>query len=531
MARVAELPKELGGVEDLIRRFKKAQGIKDTGWREHMRQCYQYAIPQRETFNLYQPGQKKNVELYDDTAVEGVQEFASRLQTTLMPPWRRWTKLVPGADIPDEQHEAIQPLLDDATEILFTYLDHSNLATQAHEAFQDLAVSTGLLTLDEGEGDNLLQFNAIPLAEAFLEDGPNGSIGAMWRLHKPKRRNVMQMWPSAEWSEEFKKLASEKPDDDCEILEGVIHAPKQRRHYYVVIERESGKADSDDGRLAYAEEERTARWIAFREAVVPGETYGRGRIMRLLPTIKTANKLVELILRNAAISVSGMYTAISDGVINPYNLVMAPGVIPVASNDRNNPSIRAIERSADFQVGDLVLKDLQDKIRKGLLADPFGSIEETPVRTATEMAIRNNELLQRAGSAFGRLQTELVERVIARAVEILQRNGKIPPISVDGREVTLKHMSPLARAQDDEDLLQFQRFMETAAPLGIEALAQSIKIEEAPRFLAEKTGIPAELIRTEAETGELVDKVAQMLAQMQFQAQQAAQQKEGGSNG
>ena len=40
------------------------------------------------------------------------------------------------------------------TEILFSYINQSNLATEANEAFLDLAVGTGALLLEEGEGNS-----------------------------------------------------------------------------------------------------------------------------------------------------------------------------------------------------------------------------------------------------------------------------------------------------------------------------------------------------------------------------------------
>ena len=59
----------------------------------------------------------------------------------------------------------------------------------------------------------------------------------------------------------------------------------------------------------------------------------------------------------------------------------------------------------------------------------------------------------------------------------LAKQGKIPPIKVDGREVTIKHTSPLSRAQDQEDLMAYDMLMERMAPLGQEVTALGIKID------------------------------------------------------
>ena len=56
----------------------------------------------------------------------------------------------------------------------------------------------------------------------------------------------------------------------------------------------------------------TFRWIKGA-----GELYGRSPVMTALPDIKTANKVVELILKNASIAVTGIWLADDDGVLKP----------------------------------------------------------------------------------------------------------------------------------------------------------------------------------------------------------------------
>ena len=43
-------------------------------------ECYEYALPQRESFYYESIGERRDDKIFDETAVVGVQEFASRLQ-------------------------------------------------------------------------------------------------------------------------------------------------------------------------------------------------------------------------------------------------------------------------------------------------------------------------------------------------------------------------------------------------------------------------------------------------------------------
>jgi hypothetical protein len=232
--------------------------------------------------------------------------------------------------------------------------------------------------------------------------------------------------------------------------------------------------------------------------------------MQVLPDIKTANKVVEFILRNAAILVAGMWTAQSDSAINPYNFRLTPGaVIPVRSNDRSNPTIKALERTGDLRLGFEVLSQLQDNINRALfqhLREPSDAVV-----SATQFAAEFGELVDQAGSSFGRLQTETVESSISRTVDILSRRGAMPNIRIDGRQVTLKHTSPLARAQDLQDLLTLTRTLEL--PLPPEVVAAGIKLEEVAAWAAEKNGLDPRLIRDATERAMVQQQAAAAIAE------------------
>jgi hypothetical protein len=205
-------------------------------------------------------------------------------------------------------------------------------------------------------------------------------------------------------------------------------------------------------------------------------------------------------------------------VINPYSIRLSPGaIIPVGSNDARNPTLRPLDRSGDIQLSALILDDLRKGINKALYAEPFGELEQ-PVKSATEMALRNQELVQDSGSAFGRLQSEFVEKVIKRAVSVLKQAGKIPPISVDGREVTIKHTSPLARAQDQDEMVAMNQYLATISQLGPEILGLGTKLEELPQWLGKKLGIDADLLRTKVEREELAEQ--SMAAMQEAEAEQ-----------
>ena len=478
-------------------------------WVPILQRAYSVAVPNRDTFFHQSPGTNKTAEIYDSTAVIGVPKFASRLQTTLVPPWRNWSTLTPGAEIPDQEKEEAAKQLSEMTKILFRHINHSNFSTQSHETFQDIAVSTGILMLQEGHDEQLLEFNAIPTSNIVLEEGPNGQLENYWRNIDIAVRNIKRQWPDAKLNTELtKKLDDEKAR--AKLIDGVIFDPGRQVFDYVVIELASKFL------MVHRVLDRNI-YIGARWSVMPGEVYGRGPVINVLPDILTANKVVEFELRNAALAISGIYTATDDGVINPYTIQLVPNtVIPVASNDERNPSLKPLARSGDFNIGQLVLKDLRERIGFALFLtkERIGDVEG-PTKSATEIAIRNQDLADDIGASFGRLQTEFVERVVKTAVGILQDRGKLPQFTVDGREVTLKHESPLARAQDLEEILSITRTLEILSALGPELVHLSVKTEDLGQAVGQRMGFPPELLRTEQEKQVVLEQAAEALKAQQ----------------
>ena len=111
----------------------------------------------------------------------------------------------------------------------------------------------------------------------------------------------------------------------------------------------------------------TNPYIIFRWSVASGESYGRSPVLRALPDIKTANKVVELVLKNATIAVSGIWQADDDGVINLSNINLTPGaIIPKAVG---STGLTPLKSGADFDVSQIILSDLRSRILHTLLAD------------------------------------------------------------------------------------------------------------------------------------------------------------------
>ena len=258
-------------------------------------------------------------------------------------------------------------------------------------------------------------------------------------------------------------------------------------------------------------------FICFRWSKCAGEVYGRGPLFNALSAIKTTNLTVELILENAQMAISGIYQMEDDGVVNPDTINLVPGtIIPKAMG---SAGLQPINAAGSFDVAQLVLNDMRNNIKRALYNDMLGDPNRTPA-SATEVAERMADLSRRIGSAFGRLQVELVQPVLQRVIYILKKQGRIEVPTLNGREVKVRSVSPLAQAQANADITSVSRFLELAqGAFGPEMMQVLINSEETAAYLAKKFGVPDNLVRDAEERKEIVDLMQQM-QQGQAQAPQ-----------
>jgi hypothetical protein len=214
-----------------------------------------------------------------------------------------------------------------------------------------------------------------------------------------------------------------------------------------------------------------------------------------MPDIKTANKVVELVLKNASIAVTGIWQADDDGVINPAAIKLVPGaIIPKAVG---SSGLTPLEAPGRFDVSQLVLDQLRARIRSALLVDRLGPVD-APKMTATEVLERAAEMARVLGATYGRLQSELLTPLVQRGLGILARRGEVADLRIDGRVVDLGYRSPLARHQAHQDARNTLMWLEAVRALGPEALP-AVDRPKTARWLARAFGVPAELLRPEGE--------------------------------
>jgi len=505
-------------------RSSKAFARKDL-WRSIYEDCYRYALPQRNLYDGYYegsiPGQNKMNMVFDSTAIHSTQRFANRIQSGLFPPYKKWCRLEPGDDIPPERRAEVQQALDIYLEKFFTVLRQSNFDLAIGEFLLDLCVGTAVMLVQEGDDTAPITFTSVPQYLVALEEGPNGTVDNVYRKYKIRAEAISRQFPDAVLPDSLQRLINDKPQETVELIEATIIDPERKDYCYHVI-YEKTKEELLMRRMD------TTPWVVSRYMKVAGEDFGRGPLVSAIPDIKTLNKTLELLLKNASIACAGVYTAADDGVINPANIRITPGsIIPVARNGGpQGASLAPLPRSGDFNVSQIVINDLRMSIKKTLLDDTLPP-DNMSARSATEIVERMKELAQNMGSAFGRLITETMTPIVAKVLNIMDKKGLIElPLKINGLEVKIVPISPLAKAQNLEEINEIMQFVQIAGSLGPGGIAE-MKPDLIATYIGDKLGIPSSLRTTPEEKQQIIQQSMQM-AQMQQQQMQGGMPPEGG---
>jgi len=447
-------------------------------WEGVWRDCYDHVLAPT-------PG-TGGASLYDGTAADAAENLAASLLAELTPPWSRWFGLAPVEEGADPE---LAGVLERAAETLQGHLDRSNFALEMHQAFLDLVVAgTGVVLVEEappGE-PSAIRFTAVPLREAVLEEGASGRLDTVYRSVAMTADAVAARYPGAVLPPGL--FRADEPQATHRVIEAVWPAAQGGPRFAAVLQHDGAGIALAEGRFE------ESPFLAFRWMKAPGEVYGRGPVMKALPDIRTANKVVELVLKNASIAATGIWQADDDGVLNPATVRLEPGsIIPKAVG---SSGLTPLAAPGSFDVSQLVLSDMRARIRSALLADRL-TAPQRPNMTATEVLERSAETARLLGATYGRLQAELLTPLVARCLSILRRRGEVPPILLDGpggsNEARIAYQSPLARVQGRADAANTMLFLQAVAALG-PAAAGVVDLPAAARHLARTLSAPSAVL-------------------------------------
>jgi len=494
---------------------------KRSTWESHWQEIADLMLPRKAEITKERArGDKRSTQIFDATGIHSLELLAASLHGMLTSSANRWFSLRYKEAVLNENDEA-REWLEDSIDKMYLAFARSNFQQEIFENYHDLiAFGTSCLMVEEDE-DDIIRFSARHIKEIYIEENKKGLIDNVYRKFKLTVDQAIQKFGAENLSKEINNTYKSNPYDEVEIC----HIVRPRFNY------DSSKQDKKNMKFQSIYFEHSTDHIisvgGFNENVYvvsrylksSTEIYGRSPAMNALPDVKVLNKMVEHGLKAAAKQIDPPLLVPDDSMLAPVR--MTPGSLNYyrsGSRDRIEP----------LNIGQNTAMTLNaENARREAIARMFHvdqlQIQSNRTMTATEVLQRNEEKMRMLAPVLGRLQGEMLQPLITRCFNIMLKMNMfpVPPESLQGQTIDIEYTSPLARSQRTGDITAASRMLEMLAPLSQMApVFDYLDVDKFVKHTQEVLGVPAKIMKSEAEVAELrEERAAQQQAMMEQQAE------------
>lgn len=425
-------------VEKYTARWQRMKGERQTTETE-WQTVADYSFPKRDFTTTRTPGSNRQRQIFDSTGVSSVQLLAAALHGNLTPTQTKWLAL--------KSDPNTREYFDLATERMtgkFASPD-SMFSSQIHEVYMDL-VAFGTAVMGVFIINGRIVFKAMNLADCWIEENDFGQVDTLYYCQKYTPGQLVERFGKENVSGEVLKAIEDGKHEKIKVLLAVEPrsehmgrgaVPKEKPFSAVYIDVENQHVMSESGYDEFP-------FITPRFSKRTGETYGYGPGMTSKSEVTMLNKIVEVMIRAATKNADPPIMSPLEGVVLPMRL--DPGGINYYDPDVGPPEFWNNGFRPDYM--DALIAQKRMDIQRMFFID-FLTLPDRSRMTATEILQRAQDSFRNMAAVNARLETELLSPLIRRTYTLMVENGEIevPPESVQGREIVIEYVSPMALAQ------------------------------------------------------------------------------------
>lgn len=503
--------------DQIIKRMSRLDHERKT-WETHWQELADFMLPRKnDILTRRHPGQKRNVQVIDNTGVIGLHTLAGSLQGLLTSPNTPWFELTTGNDEIDQEDD-VRTWLQETQRKMLNVINQSNFQTEVAELYLDLVLfGTAAMSIEEDD-ETIVRFKTYFIRDYFVFENSKGFVDEIYRRWKWPARLIVDEFGLENLSDKIKKSYEKNEDSEYEIIHAVFPSS---------IAQES-RSQAFTSKYILKEDKSILRESGFNEFpfVVPrwskssGEIYGRSPGMTALPEVKMANAMEEIQIKSMQKQMDPPLQLPDDGFILPIRT--RPGSLNfyrAGSQDRIQP----VFNQGRFDIGEASLESRRRRIREAFFVDQL-QLQQGPQMTATEVLQRTEEKMRLLGPMLGRMQSEFLRPLIDRVFLVMLRQGRIRQQDIPeaiGRNFEVQFSSPIARSQKVTEAQNMLRFLEASA--GFIQLdpnsADNINKDAAVRILANFFNTPANILNSEG-TVQNIRRAKDAARQQELAAQQ-----------
>lgn len=491
-------------------------------WKTHWQECYDVIVPRKDDVIATRlPGDKREVDNFDTTAIQANEMLAAALHGMLTNPETRFFEITFGDPSLDEDKQ-VKDWCQDVGNVMFRVLNNTNFQTEIYEIYIDLgAIGTACLYMGEHDED-VVYFSARALKEVRVDENSLGLIDTVYRLFKWRPFQIIEEFGEKNCPYNVLQAAEKDSQDQMELIHAVEPQRDDMQKKYKKFKFQSKYILKDSKFILNKDGFREFPYAVPRWSKTSGEVYGRGPGMSMLADINMVNAMMETVIKGAQKTVDPPLMVQDDGVIGVVRLT--PGGLTIVRPGAE--MIKPLITDARIDFGQKMVEDVRQRIRAGFYVDQL-QLQQGPQMTAEEVKQRTEEKLRLMGPVLGRQHFELLRPLITRLFDIMQRRNMIPqaPAKIQGKKFDVRYSSLIARAQRMAEGQNLVRAMQIVQPIAqvIPSMTDGIKGDEVLREVWGIYGLNHKLLESDRDLQQKRDAMAKQKADMLKQQQEQHQ--------
>jgi hypothetical protein len=467
-----------------------------------------------------QPGSDRTRRIHDPHGVEALDQGAALVEGITMPKGQRWQLLTPG----DEALAKLPHVLawfEVLTKRLFARRNdtESGYGVAAHDSHMSLLAFGGQSTFVDLRTDQMgrkigLRYRSEFIGDIVIRQTHQGTVGATHRKF---------MLPADEAVQQFGRAAMMK----APLVLAAATDPAKERNEFEFVQCILPNRQYEEGRLDWrgkpfvqisiscADKEiidiggfRAAPRTYSRFEKVPHDTYGRGRAVDLLPTLRELQALAIGIAIATDNNLDPALLAADDA--EDMMVHYAPGKISYGLIDhQGNRMVQRMFDAVDLTGAYGHRETLWNAIDRGFFLDQLMSRQEMKTHiTASEIAERSSEKGMLLGP-LSRQEAEWHSPQLDRELDCMEQLGDLDDMPGEVREagglMAVAYDNPLNRMLASTQTAGLYRTLDRLGPIiqarpdALDVMFAEYPLEKIVRGVAEIEGVPASWRATDEE--------------------------------
>jgi len=492
-------------------------------WEEHWQDVADYFLPRKN--NITQKpskGDKRHEQIFDGTATHALELLAASLNGMLTNTISPWFHLK-YRDENINRDDSAKEWLEDCAKTMHQAFMRSNFQQEVFELYHELLCfgTSAMFITDDPKDD--LRFKTVHISEIYITENEKGFVDSLTRKFHVQAKNIPAMYPGAVLPKPIQDLVNKDPYGETQIIHSVY--PNDVQMGYDNSKNMDYKSCHVHEATGFLLKESGFKEFPY---VVPrylksssNEVYGRSPAMNALPDTKMLNTMSKVSIKAAQKQIDPPLMVPDDGFMLPIRTV--PGGLNfyrAGTRERIEPLNIGSNQPLGLQMEDQRRK----AIRENFFVDQLMTIQGQNM-TATEVMQRTEEKMRLLGPVLGRLQSELLQPLVTRCFNLLNKNNKFlpPPDTLGDQDIEIEYVSPLAKAQKTQELSSIMRGIEIFGTMqNVAPVFDYIDIDGLVDHVQDVLGLPAKIMKSKGQV-KAIQQQKQQAQMEQMQLQQAQQ--------